>query len=53
MHFNDDLSKYITNNINNDYKVNLNDLKTNKQRLIEKYNKSPIFIDELIERLII
>lgn len=40
MHFNDDLSKYITNNINNDYKVNLNDLTINKQRLIENITKT-------------
>lgn len=30
MHFNNDLSEYIANNINNDYKVNLGDLKANK-----------------------
>lgn len=42
-HFNNDLSKYITNNINNDYKVNMSDLKVNKQRLIEKYIKKPSF----------
>lgn len=46
MHFNNDLNKYIINNINNDYKANLSDLKVNKQRLIEKYNKKPYFIDE-------
>lgn len=41
MHFNDDLSKYITNYTNNDYKVTESDSDINKQRLITKYNQKP------------
>lgn len=41
--FNDDLCKYITNDIKNDYKPDLADLTINKERLIEKYKEKPNF----------
>ena len=42
-HFNDDLSKYITDSTNNDYRVTESDISISKNRLIEKYNKKPQF----------
>lgn len=39
--FNADLGKYITNGIKNDYRPNLNDLRVNRDRLIERYKANP------------
>lgn len=41
--FSANMNKYISNDMKNQYKVNLNDLQLNKNRLIEKYNKKPNF----------
>lgn len=41
--FSADLSQYITEDMKNDYTVDLNDLEVNKSRLVEKYNKRPNF----------
>ena len=38
-----DLSMYISEDMKNDYKPDLTDLAISKSRLIEKYNKKPLF----------
>ena len=39
--FTTDLGKYITNDIKNDYRPNLNDLRVNRNRLAERYKANP------------
>lgn len=41
--FSSDLSMYISKDMENDYNPDLNDLKINKTRLIERYNRKPHF----------
>lgn len=41
--FSSDLSMYISKDMENDYKPDLKDLAISKERLIEKYNKKPLF----------